>query len=79
LSQICFTNDEALCITGGDDAVVHIWRTMDLVDLNKRSEEIMPIQSWNEHNLPITGIVSGNGTSVTARIYTSSLDQTVRV
>jgi pre-rRNA-processing protein IPI3 len=79
LTQICFTDDETLLLTGGDDAIVNIWRVRDLVDFNMRSEEIMPVQSWNEHNLPITGLICGNGTSVTARVYTSSLDQTVRV
>ena len=79
LTQICFTADEALLFTGGDDAGVHSWRLLDLVDSNLRSEEIMPVQSWNEHTLAITGIVCGNGTALNARVYTSSLDQTVKV
>jgi len=52
---------------------------LDLVDFNMRSEEIVPIQSWNEHTLAITGIVCGSGTPMTARLYTSSLDKTVKV
>jgi hypothetical protein len=52
---------------------------MDLVDFSLRSEEIMPVQSWNEHTLAITGIICGNGTAMTARVYTASLDQTVKV
>lgn len=79
LAQICFAADEALLFTGGDDAVVHSWRLLDLVDSNLRSEEVMPIQSWNEHTLAITGVVCGNGTALNARVYTSSLDQTVKV
>ena len=73
-----FTSDEALLFTGGEDAVIHTWRMMELVDFNLRSEEIMPVQSWNEHTLTITGIICGNGTAMTARVYTSSLDQTVK-
>src|SRR5579859_960458 len=79
LTQICFTADEALLFTGGEDAVVHSWRLLDLVDFNLRSEEIMPVQSWNEHTLAITGITCGSGTAMNARVYTSSLDQTVKV
>jgi pre-rRNA-processing protein IPI3 len=79
LTEICFSKDEALLFTGGGDAAVHTWRVMDLVDLNMRSEEVMPVQSWNEHILPITGLICGSGTAFTARVYTSSLDQTVRV
>ncbi len=51
LTQISFTMDEALLFTGGEDAVVHAWRVTDLVDFDLRSEEIMPVQSWNEHTL----------------------------
>lgn len=65
--------------TGGEDAVVHSWRVMDLVDFNLRSEEIIPVQSWNDHTLAITGIICGSGTAMNARLYTSSLDQTVKV
>lgn len=79
LTQMSFTSDEALLFTGGEDAVIHSWRVMDLVDFNLRSEEIMPVQSWNEHTLAITGIICGSGTAMTARVYTASLDQTVKV
>ena len=65
--------------TAGEDAVVHTWRVMDLVDFEMRSEEIMPVLSWNEHSLAITGIICGSGTAMTARVYTASLDQTVKV
>ena len=79
LTQIAFSADEALLFTGGDDAVVHTWRVMDLVDFDMQSEEIMPLQSWTDHTLAITGVICGNGTSMTARVYTSSLDQTAKV
>jgi len=59
--------------------VIHSWRVLDLVDFNMRSEEIMPVQSWNEHTLAITEIICGAGTAMTARVYTASLDQTVKV
>ena len=74
-----FALDEALLFTGGEDAVIHAWRMMDLVDFSLRSEEIMPVQSWNEHTLSITAIICGNGTAMTARVYSASLDQTVKV
>lgn len=79
LTQLCFTPDEALLFTGGEDAAIHLWRMLDLVDIDKRSEEVMPVQSWNEHTLAVTGIICGNGTAATARLYTSSFDQTVKV
>ena len=79
LTQLSFTSDEAFLFSGGEDAVVHVWRMLDLVDFNLRSEETNPVQSWNEHELPITGIICTGGSSMTARLYTSSLDQTVKV
>ena len=79
LTHLCFTSDEAFLFSGGDDAVIHTWRLLDLVDFNLRSEEIVPIQSWNEHTLAVTGIVCGSGTAMAGRVYTSSLDKTVKV
>jgi pre-rRNA-processing protein IPI3 len=79
LTQIAFTADETLVFTGGEDAAVHTWRTMDLVDLDGRSEEVMPVHSWNDHSLAVTGVVCGSGTAMNARVFTSSLDQTVKV
>lgn len=79
LTHLSFTSDEAFLFSGGDDAVIHTWRVLDLVDFNLRSEEIVPIQSWNEHTLAVTGIVCGSGTAMSARVYTSSMDKTVKV
>ena len=79
LTHMCFTPDEAFLFSGGDDAVLHTWRVLDLVDFNLQSDEITPIQSWNEHALAVTGLVCGSGTAMTARLYTSSLDKTVKV
>jgi hypothetical protein len=79
LTFIGFTSDEALVFTGGDDAVVHGWRMGDLVDIYLRSEEVLPVSSWMEHTLGITGVVCGSGTAMNARVFTSSLDQTVKV
>jgi pre-rRNA-processing protein IPI3 len=79
LTQLLFTSDEGFLFTGGEDAVVHVWRMLDLVDINLRSDESTPVQSWNEHTLPITGIICTSGSSMTARLYTSSLDQTIKV
>jgi hypothetical protein len=79
LTHLCFSVDDGMLLSGGGDAVVHSWRTMDLVDLQLQSDKIQPLQSWNEHTLPITGIVVGHGMSLTCHAYTASLDQTVRV
>lgn len=79
LTQISFTSDEVLLFTGGEDAVTHIWRVIELVDFNLQSEQIMPVQTWNEHTLAVTGIICGSGTAMTSRVYTASLDKTVKV
>jgi pre-rRNA-processing protein IPI3 len=79
LTQISFTRDEAFVFTGGEDAVLHVWRMMDLVDFDRPSDEAMPVKTWNDHTLAITGISCGIGTALTTRLYTSSLDHTVKV
>jgi hypothetical protein len=66
--------------TGDDDAVVHGWRMANggLSCFCLQIEEVLPVSSWMEHTLGITGVICGAGTALNARVFTSSLDQTVR-
>lgn len=38
-----------------------------------------PYYAWSEHSLPITDIVCGIGSFLTARVLTSSVDHTCKV
>lgn len=75
-----FTDDDTALISASDDASVNVWLLTKLLD---EQEDITvapsPHYSWSDHSLPVTDIVCGTGTYGSARIWTSSLDHTVKV
>jgi pre-rRNA-processing protein IPI3 len=73
-----FSQDSAFVITGSSDSRILVWNTLDFVDNDSNFESIQPVHAWTHHSLAITGIRIGCGRSIEARVFTSSLDGTVR-
>ncbi|KAF1327804.1 Wd domain-containing protein, partial [Globisporangium splendens] len=82
VSTIALTSDDSHVITAGDDAVVHVWRLMDILDepdvTSSFQQGLTPVVSWTDHVLPVTSIHVSHG-GVDGRIYTSSLDRTCKI
>lgn len=82
VSAIALTSDDSHVITAGEDAVVHVWRLMDILDepdvTASYQQGLTPVVSWTDHVLPVTSIHVGLG-GVNARVYTSSLDRTCKI
>lgn len=82
VAAIALTSDDSHVITAGDDAVVHVWRLMDILDepdvTSSFQQGLTPVVSWTDHVLPVTSIHVGRG-GVNGRIYTSSLDRTCKI
>ncbi|DBA01855.1 TPA: hypothetical protein N0F65_006003 [Lagenidium giganteum] len=82
VSAVALTSDDSHVITAGEDAVVHVWRLMDILDepdvTSSYQQGLSPVVSWTDHVLPVTSIHAGLG-GVNARIYTSSLDRTCKI
>jgi pre-rRNA-processing protein IPI3 len=80
ISALRFTDDDTALVSASDDASVNVWLLTKLLD---EQEDITvapsPYYSWSDHSLPVTDIVCGTGTFGSARIWTSSLDHTVKV
>ncbi|OLL23080.1 Pre-rRNA-processing protein IPI3 [Neolecta irregularis DAH-3] len=79
VSKLVFSSDDALLFSGSQDSSINAWWIDQLVDLSSDQDEIRPATSWTAHNLPITDIKIGAGPYVSARSFTASVDQTVKV
>ncbi|CAO3694533.1 unnamed protein product [Umbelopsis ramanniana] len=80
ISALRFTDDDTALVSASDDASVNVWLLTKLLD---EQEDITvapsPYYSWSDHSLPVTDVVCGTGTFGSARIWTSSLDHTVKL
>ncbi|OQS02021.1 WD domain-containing protein [Thraustotheca clavata] len=79
VSALSLTPDNAFLVSGGEDAVVHVWRLLDILDASNQSsalnQGLSPLHTWTDHVLPITHIHCGFG----GRVFTSSLDRTTKI
>ena len=71
------TDDGSYLVSGGDDSVLTVWSTLDLVD-DAGDGPIREYHSFSDHSQAITAVHVGHG-GVRGRIFSSSLDRTVRV
>ncbi|KAI8084436.1 WD40-repeat-containing domain protein [Halteromyces radiatus] len=80
INRLVFSNDDTALITAGDDATVNVWLMSQLL-CSETEAESRPssMYSWADHTLPVTDVCIGSGTLSTARVYTSSLDSTVKL
>jgi pre-rRNA-processing protein IPI3 len=80
IQRLVFSNDDSALITAGDDATVNVWLVAQLLcsetEVDARPS---PLYSWSDHTLPVTDVSIGSGNLCTARVYTASLDFTVKV
>lgn len=74
-----FSEDDLTFVTGSADATIQVWRTSDIHDTYTQQELVKPAMQLTHHSLAITDVHLGCGTSVSARLYTASLDQTIRI
>lgn len=79
ISNISFNYNDTLLITAGNDTIVNIWRTSELLrmrndDNDNSTAQLQPYQTYSPHSLPITDLhIQYN------MIYTISIDYTVAI
>ncbi|CAI5706536.1 unnamed protein product [Peronospora effusa] len=82
VSALGLTSDDSHLITAGEDALVHVWKLVHLLDepnaATSFQQGVTPLVSFTDHVLPVTSLHVGLG-GVNARIYTSSLDRTCKI
>ena len=66
VTVVKFTFDSSFLVSASEDGSVSVW--------NHISEVLTPVQHWNDHTLPVSGLHISYGISGTARIASASLD-----
>ncbi|ORY74603.1 WD40-repeat-containing domain protein [Protomyces lactucae-debilis] len=79
ITKLLFTSDSKLFISASADATVQIWSVAQVLDRDEQQDLARPARTLKLHTLGITDMYIGIGTSTTARLYTASLDATVRI
>ncbi|KAL7752139.1 Pre-rRNA-processing protein ipi3 [Sorochytrium milnesiophthora] len=76
VSALAISTDNALIATASDDSSVNIYSLSNLV---ADTDTPQPLWTVSSHSLPVTALHFSTGSCALARLYTSSLDSTVRV
>ncbi|KAG5518789.1 hypothetical protein PMAC_002760 [Pneumocystis sp. 'macacae'] len=79
ITAIAFTTDDMFFLTGSEDSSLCLWRLLDVVDLQVQKDKVQAVKTWNNHRLSVTDIICGFGNGSMARVFTSSLDNTVNI
>lgn len=79
ITVLRFHSDGQTFVTGGDDSVISIWSIPRIVDYESEAEIPTPIHTLTDHTLPISALCLGVGPLTSARIFSASLDGTVKV
>ncbi|CAG7851713.1 SubName: Full=Related to WD-repeat protein crb3 {ECO:0000313/EMBL:CCA68749.1} [Serendipita indica DSM 11827] len=79
VTVIRFHSDGETFVTGSEDSSISIWSISRIVDYEQENQVPTPLLTLSDHTLPITSIRLGFGTLSSARIFSSSLDSTVKV
>lgn len=74
-----FTRDGKTFITGSADGSIYVWRVLEILGRTNTQELVKPQFRLTAHTQAVTDCYIGAGTTSSARLYTSSLDHTIRV
>eukprot|EP00299_Pterocystis_sp_00344_P012647 c6100_g1_i1.p1 GENE.c6100_g1_i1~~c6100_g1_i1.p1 ORF type:complete len:409 (+),score=81.32 c6100_g1_i1:30-1229(+) len=76
VTAIAVSDDMMHFVTGGDDAIVHVWSLTDVLDFSMQSPSA--VCTWSDHTLPVTQIHCGMG-GLDSYVFTSSQDCSVKI
>ncbi|KAF8489311.1 WD40-repeat-containing domain protein [Gautieria morchelliformis] len=79
VSVLRFTHDGASLVSTSDDSSVSVWSMSRLLDEELQAEIPAPYCSFTEHTLPVTDVSCGVGLFPSCRIFTASLDHSVKI
>ncbi|KAG9057857.1 Pre-rRNA-processing protein ipi3 [Serendipita sp. 407] len=79
VTALRFHSNGETFITGSEDSSISIWSISRIVDYEYEADVPSPLQTLTDHTLPITCVYVGFGNLASARIFSSSLDSTVKV
>lgn len=80
ISVIKFSDCGTFLVSGGEDARVMVWRTLDLISVYNEEISVKPFTSFTDHTLSVTDlIILSSGIINDLKLYTVSRDSTLRV
>ena len=56
VTSIRFTPDGRHVVTGGEDALVHVWSLVDLTRIETLADRVDAVRTFREHTLAVTGL-----------------------
>ncbi|KAH9821233.1 WD40-repeat-containing domain protein [Melampsora americana] len=75
-----FTDDDAALVTASEDSMCSVWSLAALIDEGGNGNmSYSPYVLLSDHTLPISDLHVSHGTFPDIRIFTASLDQTVKI
>lgn len=74
-----FSEDDLSFVTGSADTTIQVWRLAEILDPYANQDLVRPNMNLTRHNLAITDLHIGTGSTFSARLYTCSMDQTIRI
>ncbi|EGG03124.1 uncharacterized protein MELLADRAFT_90461 [Melampsora larici-populina 98AG31] len=75
-----FTDDDAALVTASEDSMCSVWSLPALIDEGANANmSYAPYVLLSDHTLPISDIHISHGTFPDIRIFTASLDQTIKI
>lgn len=79
LSALAFSQDDLVLVSGSSDTTVKVWSIVDALDPQSPQDLLRPRHNLSQHTRAVTGLHIGTGSSVSARLFTVSSDQTVKI
>ncbi|KAJ3148769.1 Pre-rRNA-processing protein ipi3, partial [Irineochytrium annulatum] len=76
---LSFSFDDAAFVSAGEDASVHVWELGRVVFNDESGEDSRPLVTFSGHSLPVTWADFGVSLLQHARVYSCSLDRTVKI
>lgn len=80
ITCLAFTDDEAALVTASNDSICSVWSIPTLIDESLDPNlSYTPYSIFSDHTLPICDVFISKGSFPDLRIFTASLDQTIKV
>ena len=78
VTQLCFPDDGSFLVSGGLDGLLLLWNMADVIEASS-TDTPEPFLSSSCHALPITCIQCSCIGGCNSRVYSSSLDRTIKI
>ena len=79
ITSLCFSKDDKIFVSGSKDTNVFVWSMTEVLNPDQTRDLIRPSKEFKAHTLAITQLYISTGNHLNARLFTASLDQSLRI